>query len=89
MEFIVAEVVRLFPVAQPGQFQLMTAAAVFQINDDETAVLGVDPPDFLHIESFGIEFEAFFEVEHVEIVVNHLELHDCGLLFIWESAENL
>ena len=45
------EVIRVLAVAQPGQFQLMRAAAVFQIDDDERTGLDIDPPDSLHNEN--------------------------------------
>ena len=42
MELIVAEIVRLVPVAQPGQLELVRRRAVRQVDDGEAAVLGID-----------------------------------------------
>ncbi len=73
---------RLLAVAEPCQFQQMTAVTVFVIDDDERAVLGVDPPDLFHIESVGVEFETFFKGEHVEVIMDHSEFHLQGSLVI-------
>ena len=71
---------RLLAVAESGRLQLMTAFTVFEMDDDEQVLLGVDPPDLFHIEGFGVEFEALFEVEHVEVVMDHSEFHLQGSL---------
>ena len=75
VEFVVAEVIRFLAVAQPGQFELVRAGAVFEVDDDERTVLRIDAPDLLQVERIGVEFKAFFEIENVEIVVDHLEFH--------------
>ena len=75
MKFIVAEIVRLLAVAEPRQFQLMRAVPVLQIDDDEAPVLRLDPPHFVHVKGIGVEFQALFKVEHVEVVVYHPEFH--------------
>ena len=75
VKFVVAEIVRLLAVSEPGQFQLVRAVPVLQIDDDEAPVLRFDPPHFVHVKGITVEFQALFKVEHVEVVVNHPEFH--------------
>ncbi len=75
VKFVVAEIVRLLAVSEPGQFQLVRAVPVLQIDDDEAPVLRLDPPHFVHVKGITVEFQALFKVEHVEVVVYHPEFH--------------
>ena len=75
VKFVVAEIVRLLAVSEPGQFQLVRAVPVLQIDDDEAPVLRLDPPHFVHVKGITVEFQALCKVEHVEVVVNHPEFH--------------
>ena len=75
VKFVVAKIVRLLAVAEPSQFQLVRAVPILQIDDDEAPILRLDPPHFVHVKGFGVEFQALFKVEHVEVVVNHPEFH--------------
>ena len=75
MKFVVSEIVRLLAVPKPGQFQLVRAVPVLQIDDDKTPVLRLDPPHLVHVKGVTVEFQAFFKVEHVEVVVYHPEFH--------------
>ncbi len=46
MEFVVAEVVGIVPVAQPRQLEQVGAFAIGQVYDDEAAVVSADAADF-------------------------------------------
>ena len=74
MELIVAEIVRLVPVAQPGQLELVRRRAVRQVDDGEAAVLGVDAADLLETECLIIKFERTLKVADVEVIVRKTEL---------------
>ena len=60
---------------QSGKFELVTAVAVFQIYDDETAVFSVDSADFVHIKGVLIKLDAFVKIENVQVIVNHPEFN--------------
>lgn len=76
VEFVVPEIVGLCAVAQPGQFELMGAAAVFKVDDDEAAVRRVDTAYLIHIEGILIELDTLVKIENVEVIVNHSEFHN-------------
>ena len=80
MKFVVAKIVRLFPIFQPCQFQLMGTVPVLQIDDDKTPVFRFYSPHLVHIKGFPVEFQALLKVEHVEIIVNHTKFHKIVLL---------
>ena len=80
VEFVITKVVWLLAVAKPSQLQLMCARAVLKIDDDETAVFGIDATNLVHAERPVVEFEAAIKVKHVEVVVNHLKFHGVRLL---------
>lgn len=67
MNFIVPQVIRLFPIPQPCEFQLVIGCVVGQINNDKRAVRGVDPAAFSQPQRFLIKRKRFFQIEHVEI----------------------
>ena len=75
VEFVITKVVWLLAIAKPSQLQLMYARAVLKIDDDETAVFGIDATNLVHAERLVVEFEAAIKVKHVEVVVNHLKFH--------------
>ena len=75
MEFIFARIIGFLSASEPHQFQLVGGVAIFKIGDGETAVLGIDPPVFLRIESVSVELEVLLKVEHVEVVMNHSGFH--------------
>ena len=48
VEFVITKVVWLLTVAKPSQLQLMFARTVLKIDDDETAVFGIDATNLVH-----------------------------------------
>ena len=83
MELIVAEIVRLVPVAQPGQLELVRRRAVRQVDDGEAAVLGVDAADLLEAECLILKFERTLKIADVEVIVRKTELHNSYLRCIF------
>ena len=67
VDLVVAQVIGLGAVAQPGQFQLKRRGAVGEIDQDEGAVRRFLPAVFLEAECFVIKREAFLQVKDVQI----------------------
>ena len=68
---------------------LSAVVAVFEINDNEAAIFGVDTPDFVHIKGILIKFDALIQIKNVQIIVNHAEFHKTLLLCCAERFSNL
>ena len=75
MYLVVAEVVGLGAVAQPGQLHGVGGVRVADEYELEAAVGGLVGGDRLQPERLGIEFEAAVKVENVEVVVFDFEVH--------------
>ena len=60
MGFIIAQIVRLLPVFEPGQFELVKSLTVTEKDDNETAVRRFMPSHFCQLQRFPVESKAFF-----------------------------
>lgn len=74
VEFVFAEVVRLFAVFQPRELELVRrAAAVAEVDEREARQL--EAVRLGEAERFFLEREALFEVEDVDVVVREGKVH--------------
>ena len=75
VELVVAKIVFFFAALQPGQFQLMRGNPVSQEHQRKAAVFGFYPAGLGKAQGFLIEFQAFIQVQHVEIIMREGKLH--------------
>lgn len=76
VDFVVAQFIRSFAVAEPGEFQKERGFAVGKIDDQERAVFCLNAARFLEAERPVVELHALFEVENVQVLVCEFEVHD-------------
>ena len=69
VELIVAEIVRLVPVAQPRQLEQMRRYAVGQVYNNEAAVRCVDAAGFGQTESLLIKRKRTVQIADVKVIV--------------------
>ena len=68
VKFVLAEVVGLLAVVEPGELELVRRlTAVGEV--DEREIRGVQPAGFLEAERLLVEFQAALEVEDIEVVM--------------------
>jgi hypothetical protein len=87
VDFPFAQVVGFLAVPQPGQLQLEVRFAVAEENELEGPVVRILFADGGKAERLGIEPEAPFEVEHVEVEMIERKFHDCTSVGIILSRE--
>jgi hypothetical protein len=49
VEFVISQIIGLFPVFEPGEFQQVAGSMVTQINDGE--IRGFNPPGFFQAQA--------------------------------------
>ena len=87
VEFVLAEVIGLLAVVEPGELELVRRlSAVREV--DECEIRGVQAVRFLEAERFFVEFQAALEVEDVEVVMCETEFHLTYLQSL-KSAEGI
>ena len=69
VELVVAEIVRLVPVAQPCQLEQVRRCAVGQVYNNEAAVRCVDAAGFGQTESLLIKRKRTVQIADVKVIV--------------------
>ena len=81
MELILAQIVRLLAVTQPGQLQQMRRFAVRKINKDKAAIVGYLTVMLHKAKSLLIKFQAFLQIQYVKVVVRKSKFHSYTSLY--------
>ena len=74
VKFIVAQIVRLLSVFEPGQLELVRRPTVAEKDEDKTPVRCCFPSCFCQLQRLPVEGEAFLQIEYIEIIVCESEL---------------
>ena len=81
VKFIVAQIVRLLSVFEPGQLEPVRRPTVAEKDEDETPIRCFFPSCFRQLQRLPVEGEAFLQIEYVEIIVCESELDKLVSLF--------
>ena len=80
MEFVFTQIVGIFSVSQPCQFQCEIGFAVTQINQFPAAVFCFFAANFFQAQRIFVEFHAFFQIQ--DVVVEMIEFEHTVFLLI-------
>ena len=76
VNLIISQIVPvLFPISQPGQFQLKPCLSVSQINKHKASVSCFFSPHWFKSKSLSVKVNGFIQVHNVVIIMSKLKFH--------------